>query len=461
MSEPFRRPGRRVCPWRLLRLDHLMRAGHLLRLGHLLRPDHLLRLDRRLRAGYLLRPDRRLRAGHLLRLGRRLRAGHLPCLGRRLRAGHLPCLGRRLRLDYLLRLDRRLRAGHLLRPGRPLRLDRRLRPYYLLRLDYELRLLHPRTGPPGNSRGQVGSWSSSGCPGRQASYRWARWAAGRSPRPSPVRKRRNAARRGSVSSSCLRDRSQGSRPPCSTAPSWRPPTGPGHRRPAPVPRLAARWELDRECPRPVSGSPRKRLCPRRIGRCHRRSFRPAAEPWQCARWGRPRKPGRPFPWPEYVRWRRRGVRRPRLRRPVRRYPAPCSSRRSGRTRTPLAKAELLNSTASLMGAARRSPSSAHAEPSERPVARSRTRARPEISASCGMNRLAHQGCGTRRWAASNAASTVSACPGRYASPPTSRPRSCSPPGPPRGWVPAPTPHASADAKSSSDPRGASEESAAA
>ncbi len=111
------------------------------------------------------------------------------------------------------------------------------------------------------------------------------------------------------------------------------------------------------------------------------------------------------------------MRRPRLRRPVRRYPAPCSSRRSGRTRTPLAKAELLNSTASLMGAARRSPSSAHAEPSERRVAHSTTRGLPEIRASRGMNRLAHQGCSTRRWAASNGANTVSACPGATHRPP--------------------------------------------
>lgn len=56
----------------------------------------------------------------------------------------------------------------------------------------------------------------------------------------------------------------------------------------------------------------------------------------------------------------RGVRRPRPGQPVRRYPAPDSSRRSGRTRTPLAQVELWNSTASLMGSGGRSSSLARA-----------------------------------------------------------------------------------------------------
>ncbi len=62
------------------------------------------------------------------------------------------------------------------------------------------------------------------------------------------------------------------------------------------------------------------------------------------------------------RWPRLGVRQPRPSQPVQRYPAPDSSRRSGRTRTPLAQAELWNSTASLMGATGRSPSIARAGP---------------------------------------------------------------------------------------------------
>ncbi len=197
---------------------------------------------------------------------------------------------------------------------------------------------------PGSSREQVGQQNLFGCPVSGASRRRTLRAAVWGPRSSrgcpPARRRPNSSRR-TVSRywpqghwpvyhpACSmrgRGRSPVSRPPCSTSrrcSSTRPDRWPGWRVLVSGLLLAARWALDRGCPRPHQT---------RIGPCPTARHR-AAAPWRCARWAQPMRPG-------YVPRRHRGVRRLRRRRPVRRCPAPDSSRRSGRTRTPLVKAEL-------------------------------------------------------------------------------------------------------------------------
>jgi hypothetical protein len=204
---------------------------------------------------------------------------------------------------------------------------------------------------PRSSREQVGRQNQFGCPVPGASRRRTDRAAAWSPRPArgrpPPRRcskswRRTVCQpqpwdhspvshlacsmRGPVSSDCPRGRSPVSRPPCSSSrrcSSTRPDRCPGWQVLVRGLRLAARWGLDRGCPRPR----RTRIGPYPTAR------HSAAAPWRCARWAQPMRPG-------YVPRRHRGVRRLRRRRPVRRCPAPDSSRRSGRTRTPLVKAEL-------------------------------------------------------------------------------------------------------------------------
>lgn len=192
----------------------------------------------------------------------------------------------------------------------------------------------------GDSRKQFVRRNLSGCPGLRASRRWqlrGRTAA-RPPRsarcPPPVRRRRTSGRR-PVSSVCSQGRSMVSCPPRSASRRC-PWTRSDRCRVRRVPGLPARWEPVRVRPPPPSGSPPTCQDPRRKCRCRHS----AAAPWRCVRWARRMPPGRSCPRPGCGSWQRRGVRRPRRRRPVRRCWAPDSSRRSGRTRTPLVKAEL-------------------------------------------------------------------------------------------------------------------------
>ncbi len=138
------------------------------------------------------------------------------------------------------------------------------------------------------------------------------------------------------------------------------------REPAPARHLELHRTQGRRPDPPWNPLPPRRIRPRHAampGRSTLPRSSTAALPEGSAPWVRRRVSQRLSRRAECGRRRRRGVRRPRPSQPVRRYPAPDSSRRSGRTRTPLAQVELWNSTASLMGATGRSPSIARAGPS--------------------------------------------------------------------------------------------------